>query len=210
MTPSSFMARSGVAGRPGVSRRQFGGLVLLSLVGATRGFAAEPRPTLSRSDAVAFLLLNCAYYGVWPDDVSPTRFRRLKLGILGKDTLGKSLRNAVNEAREGWFKEGVVDITVAGLSRDLLDCHVILVTALPEGGMTALREAFANRPVLLVSELPNFARDGGTIGIRIDQERLKWEINLDQLEGAKVELNAKFRQRSVGFIRHGRPEPNPR
>jgi hypothetical protein len=196
--------------RPGLSRRRFGLLTVLLVAGRVHGFAAEGRPTVSREDAIAFLLLNCAYHGVWPEEVSPTKSQHLKLGILGKDSLGKSLRNAANEARKGWFNGGTVDIAVASQGRDLLDCHLVLVTTLPAGGMSALRETFANRPVLLVSELPNFAREGGTIGIRIDQERLKWEINLDQLEAAKVELNAKFRQRSVGFIRHGRPESNPR
>lgn len=210
--------RAGPSGPPGtapvrgLSRRRFGLLTLLGLAAAAPAvFAAEPgRPTLSRADAISFLLLNCVYYGTWPDESSPTKTKRLKLGVLGRDPLGKSLREAADKACGSWFKDGVVDIVHSDRPQDLAGCHAVFVGSLPAGGMAAMQAEWAKKPILLLGDLPNFAREGGTVGIRIEQERLLFELNLDQLAETGVELSAKLRQRASGFIRNGRPEPNAR
>ena len=202
------------AGRIAGSRRQFGVCLLGAmawLAGGLPASGAEPagRP-ISVPESISYFLLNCIYYGTWPEPVSPTAQKRIRLGILGRDTLGRSLRKAADEARDTWFKGGAVDILNADKPSALVDCHAVFVSSLPAGGMAALRTEFAGKPLLLVGDQPNFAREGGTVGLRIEEERLIWEINLDQLSGTGVELSSKLRQRASALIRDGRHEPNRR
>ena len=47
-------------------------------------------------------------------------------------------------------------------------------------------------PILTVSDLPGFDRAGGMIELVVRERRLRFEINLDAVRGARLRLDPKL------------------
>lgn len=50
----------------------------------------------------------------------------------------------------------------------------------------------ADSPVLTVGERDNFAQDGGMIGFCLEQNKIRFEINLDAAERAKLRISSRL------------------
>jgi hypothetical protein len=55
----------------------------------------------------------------------------------------------------------------------------------------ALMSASGN-PILTVGETEHFAKDGGIIGFFLEQNKIRFEINLDAAVKAKLKISAKL------------------
>ena len=49
-----------------------------------------------------------------------------------------------------------------------------------------------DQPVLLVADVPGFASDGGMIGFVFEEGRIRFEINREALDRAKLKASAKL------------------
>ena len=75
---------------------------------------------------------------------------------------------------------------------ELEGCHVLF---LGEGQKKMLPDALASvkgSPVLTVGETERFAQDGGMIGLCLEQNRIRFEINLDSAERAGLRISARL------------------
>jgi YfiR/HmsC-like len=50
----------------------------------------------------------------------------------------------------------------------------------------------SGRPVLTVGETQHFARDGGIIGSRLEEKKVRFGINLNEAEQAQLKISAKL------------------
>jgi hypothetical protein len=186
-------------------------LLCLPLLVPLKRLMAQPdaKSELSKADALAYFVLNCAYFGKWPANSDPQISKTLLLGVLGGDPFGDSLSKVSSTAQSAWFREGRILIKRSDRPEDLSQCHVVFIGLNVKGDLGRVLIAFKGKPVLLVSEILNFAQQGGTVEVRIEAERLRFVLNLDHLQQSKVELSSRMKQRAVAFIRHGEREPNP-
>ncbi len=61
---------------------------------------------------------------------------------------------------------------------DAAACHLLYVAPTSRDAVAGLQAALRGRAVLTVSDLPDFARRGGMIGMERDENRIAFEINL--------------------------------
>jgi hypothetical protein len=181
----------------------------LNLAPPDAGLRSEPAGVLSEPEAISFFLLNCAYFGQWPTPSDPQATRELRLGVLGRDTLGEALVRSATKATATWFKGGRVTIERADRPEDLPDAHVIFCGSTDDTEIRRLLAGFKGKPVILVGITAHFAENGGTLEVRIQKERLVFDLNLDQLREAGLELSSKMKKRAASFIRQGKKESNP-
>jgi hypothetical protein len=72
------------------------------------------------------------------------------------------------------------------------DCLVLFFA---EGDMARLDSAIrtlAGSPVLTVSDAPDFVQAGGMIGMRIDDNRVRFDVNLGAAQRAGIVLNSQM------------------
>jgi hypothetical protein len=80
---------------------------------------------LSRDEALSYFLLNSAYFSKWQGDNDPQVSKVLRIGVLGRDTLGKTLDIVSEKAQSTWFANGRILI-----ERSLVVSHTMLTTCL--------------------------------------------------------------------------------
>ena len=163
---------------------------------------------LSRVEALSYFLLNCAYFGRWQGERDPQASKVIRIGVLGRDPLGRTLDEVAAKAREAWFSDGRILIERSDDPARLKDCLVVFVSATESGNLREIFSALKHDPILLVSEIPDFAQWGGTIEVRIREERLQFDINLEQLAAKRIEISSKMKKRAAAFIQQGKRTPN--
>lgn len=169
---------------------------------------ARPK-ALTRGEAFSLFALLCARSGIWPAGLDPVTHKRLSVGLLGRDPeLLTALRNAGRKAEAEWFKGGEVTCLESERPEDLDRCQVILLGELPAEARARTIEHFRGRPVVLISAAPGFVRAGGIAEVRIVDEKFQFDLNLDALRAAGVELTAKFRGQAHAVVFDGRHQPN--
>ena len=167
-------------------------------VNTVHGTTAE----LSHAEALSYFLLNCAYFSKWQGDNDPQVSKVLRIGVLGRDTLGETLDVVSERAQSSWFANGRILIERSYNPMALKNSHIVFVSDSESDKLGSILAAFQDEPVLLVSEIQGFARHGGTIEVRI-QEHLRFILNLDELKRIHVDISSRMKQRASAFIEHG-------
>jgi hypothetical protein len=168
-------------------------------VNTVHGTTAE----LSHAEALSYFVLNCAYFGKWQGDNDPQVSKVLRIGVLGRDLLGKTLDIVSEKAQSTWFANGRILIERSYNPKALKDSHVVFVSASESDKVESIIATFKDESILLVSEIPGFARYGGTIEVRILEEHLRFILNLDEIRRTHVDVSSRMKQRASAFIEHG-------
>ena len=152
--------------------------VVLGLLGWVPPADAAPE----ESALQAAFVLNFAKFTEWPPAGLPGKSGAMQLCQFGaRDELAQALRALEGRPLQGvpvqWRKVSRVD--------EVRGCHVLFVAeaGLPLGPLSGL-------PVLTVSDLPDFAQQGGVIGLVRQSGRLRFEINRGVAQAAGLRLSA--------------------
>ena len=175
-------------------------LLLCPFIAPTvQGTTAE----LSHDEALSYFLLNCAYFGKWPGANDPQVSKVIRIGVLGRDTLGKTLDVVSERAQSSWFANGRIFIERSYNPMALKNSHIVFVSDSESDKLDSILAAFQDKPVLLVSEIQGFGQHGGTIEVRILEEHLRFILNLSELKRIHVDVSSRMKQRASAFIEHG-------
>src|SRR4029077_7051142 len=72
------------------------------------------------------------------------------------------------------------------------DCHLLFLAAGAGKQQQKLLQATKGSPILLVAEIPGFARAGGTINFIMENGRLLFEVNISTAESAHLKISSKL------------------
>ena len=77
------------------------------------------------------------------------------------------------------------------VAADARRCHVLFL-AVHAGELRGVLGSLKGASVLTVGESPQFARHGGTIGLLLEEGRVRFEVNLDAAERAQLRVSSKL------------------
>ena len=124
----------------------------------------------------SLFLYNFANFVRWPPEAFQGTGDKLRICIFGKAELGSFL-DQVNGTR---IRDKILDLLRTSNEKDIESgCHVLFVGA---DKMTLLPELISSSKhiyVLSVSDVENFAREGGVISIMRTSDKVSFEVNLD-------------------------------
>jgi len=159
-------------------------LCALTLVLAS-GPRARAQPTEYQLKAV--FLLNFARYIEWPAEALPSE-GRIEVCVLGRDPFGDALE--VIDGKRA--QERLVTVRLLALPEQAHGCHLLFVSGSEERKMrVALREV-EGLPVLTVSDIEGFAEAGGGIGFATVDDRIRFDVNSNTLQRAKLRASAQL------------------
>ncbi|MGH7497940.1 MAG: YfiR family protein [Gemmatimonadales bacterium] len=158
-----------------------------SLSSASAQATAPPEPASLEYEVKAAYLLNFTRYVEWPASAFSDEGSPLVICVIGRDPFGAILERTV----EGQVTDGhVIRILRAPLAADARGCHVAF--AAPATGDPRVPSFDASSPpVLTVGEGPDFAREGGMIGLVIVDATVRFEINLDAVRRAGLRVSSR-------------------
>ncbi len=187
--------RDGVPRRWTAAARVVAGALLVATLAAVATPRALAQSAVPEDEAKAAFIYNFAKFVEWPDEAFASGDAFI-VGVVGDDpfagVLDRVLRGKVVRDRP---------LAVRRIARaaDVAGCHVIFVgegRQLPD-----LLQALAARPVLTVGAREEFATQGGMIGFLVEDQRLRFEVNLDAAERANLRISSQLLKLATRVIR---------
>jgi hypothetical protein len=146
----------------------------LLMLAAPGGFA---QPQGTEQQLKAAFLVNFMKYVEWPDNPA-----KATICLFGRDVLSAAL--AGYEGRTVGGRELVVRRIS---SHDQLgECQLVFVPDIEEARIAAILRWTEGLPILTVSDAEFFARQGGGIALVREDARLRFDVNLDALQRARL------------------------
>jgi uncharacterized protein DUF4154 len=139
-------------------------------------------------DVKAAFLSNFTKFVDWPESAFTDERSALKICVLGKDPIGKSLQSIAG-ANEPGRKRMV--LRKAEL-RDPAICQVLFISRSERGRLPALLSAVRDVPVLTVGDTQGFLEQGGIINFVREGSAVRFEINQEAAERAGLKISSKL------------------
>jgi hypothetical protein len=133
----------------------------------------------------------------WPPTAFASRTAPFVVAIIGDDALAGAI-DAVFAGRRLADRP----ITVVRVSRleDLSTCHLLYVAASEERRLDAVLKALQGRAILSVGDLSRFAQRGGMIGLVVDDDRVRFEINERAARASGLRLSANLLRLATSVV----------
>ena len=167
------------------------GVLLVSAVTVLALGATSARATGESTPAQikAALLYKFAKFTEWPESAFDDDEDPLVFAVLGEDTLGSALDDAV-EGREAHGRN--IEVKRFAELEDLEDCHVLFVAPSHGDDVEAVVKALDERAVLLVGGTARFAHRGGVANFYARGASIRFEINTDAAKRFDLEISAQL------------------
>jgi hypothetical protein len=161
-----------------------GGLLALSVWLAHGQAQADP---VSEQTVKAGFLYNFVKFTQWPGaregDRSPIQI--CTPGAQPLDGQFSSLQGRFIGSRTVEIRNNVA-------ASEWRSCLVLFITESDTNRMESAIRSLGNAPVLTVSDAPDFVQAGGMIGMRIDDSRVRFDVNLGAAQRAGLALNSQM------------------
>jgi hypothetical protein len=162
---------------------------LLILVGNMT--PAWAQPTIPEYKLKAIFLFRFAEYVDWPANAIDGEARPFVIGIYGADPFGEFLDQAVQGET---VKGHPVKVRRFQSLDEITNCNMLYVSGSVDGRVQDILKRVNRRPILTVSDIPNFARRGGIICFVKNGSRVGFRINVDASKEAGLTISAKLLQ----------------
>ena len=151
------------------------------------GAAQSDQP--SEYEVKAAFLFNFTKFVEWPDGSFDGPHAPIVIGIIGDDPFGDSLTRIV----AGQQVQGrSVVIRKARFGEDLRHCHVLFISASERQRSAQILAGLRDASVLTVSDIDGFAEAGGSMQFVMQENRVRFLVNLDAATQSKLRVSAKL------------------
>jgi hypothetical protein len=137
----------------------------------------------------AAFLFNFAKFVEWPPQAFKSADEPIGLCLLGPNPFGSSLDQTVQGKTAGdrtFVVREIRDAQQAGA------CHIVFVSAAGWTQSRAVLGEIKQCCVLTVGETADFISSGGMINLRLEDARVRVEINPDAAERARLRISSKL------------------
>ena len=156
--------------------------------------AISARPASTQSEQAEYeikaaFLLNFTKFVEWPATSFADANAPIVLDIIGKDPFGNSLDGIV----EGQFVQGRgVVVRRERPGEYLRSSQIAFIDDSEKARVPEILGSLQGFSVLTVSDIDGFAEEGGVIQFVIEEDRVRFVINLEAASRAKLKINSKL------------------
>jgi hypothetical protein len=134
-------------------------------------------------------LYNFAQFVQWPPEAFSDPAAPLTMCIAGPDPF----QGEIGQALHGRMASGhPIQIKHLKPEEDPRVCHMIFVRAGDRAAVRKILAALKGSNTMAVGESKGFADLGGVINLTLDQNKLRFEINLDAATQARLKISSKL------------------
>src|SRR5258705_7701994 len=137
----------------------------------------------------AAFLFNFAQFVEWPRAAFRESDSPLVIGVLGDDPFGKLLDETVRGERIG---SRAIEIRRYRRAEEIQDCHVLFISRSEASRIRGGLGSFKGRALLTVSDVDDFPRLGGIIGMGSDRKRIRLFVNIQAATAANLTISSKL------------------
>lgn len=161
-------------------------MILLTLVLCITSHASD---RISKEYEVkAVFLLNFAKIIEWPTTAFDNSESNIVVGIFGNDDFGEAL-NTINGKTVGGRK---LEVRKLGQGGALDGCHLLFISSSEKWRLRQILAEVAGQPVLTVSDISDFAEQGGIISLTNEETKIKITINQGSAQRAGLKISSQL------------------
>ena len=154
--------------------------LLMLLVPSEPVFAGE-----GEYQVKAAMLYNFAKFVEWPTESLPGD-SRITFCIAGKTPLNGSIQPMQGKPVKG----RTVSIRQINRSEDVASCQILFIPQTEQARMSAYLQQAALNSILTVSDLERFTASGGMIGFFVEENKVRFEINLEAAQKRRLQISS--------------------
>ena len=137
----------------------------------------------------AAYLYNFTHFIEWPSNSFAAPDARIVIGVLGEDPFGEVLDQAV----KGKTVCGrAFEVRRSQQLGELRGCQVLFVCASETRRLPEILETVKKTGQVTISDLDRFAEQGGVISFYMDNNRVRFKINLTAAERAGIKISSRL------------------
>ena len=175
--------------------------ILIAILGMTlNGTPLAYAQTGDAPDSSEYLIkagfiYNFAKFVEWPSAAFAQPDSPIVIGVLGTDPFGSVLDRLVQDKKIGqrgfvvrrykWGKD-LKDL------KDLRDCKILFVSASEKAHTDEIIQLVKWLPILTIGETPGFAERGGVIRFTLEENRVRFEVNVDAAHQADLNISSRL------------------
>jgi hypothetical protein len=164
----------------------------VSLSGIPEAFAQAPDSDSSEYLIKAGFIYNFAKFVEWPSTAFAQPDSPIVIGILGTDPFGNLIDQIVENKKIG-ARGFVVRRLKRGTDlKDLRECKILFVGDSERAHIDELLQIVKTLPILTVGETPGFAQRGGVIRFVLEDNRVRFEVNVDAAHQADLTISSRL------------------
>ena len=171
--------------------------ILIVLLGMTLNITSPADAQSGDADSSEYLIkagfiYNFAKFVEWPSAAFSQADSPIVIGILGTDPFGNVLDRIVEDKKIGprgfvvrrykWGKD----------VKDLKDCKILFVSSSERAHIDEILQSVKGFPILTVGETPGFAERGGVIRFTLEDNRVRFEVNVDAAHQADLNISSRL------------------
>src|SRR5713226_5924383 len=171
--------------------------ILIVALSVSLSWAPEAFAQVSDSDSSEYLIkagfiYNFAKFVEWPAAAFAQPDSPIVIGILGTDPFGTLIDRIVENKKIG-ARGVVVKRLKWGMDlKDLKDCKILFVGASERAHVDDLVQIVKSLPILTVGETPGFAERGGVIRFVLEDNRVRFEVNVEAAHQADLTISSRL------------------
>lgn len=137
----------------------------------------------------AVYLFNFLQFIEWPANVYENEESPVVVGIFGKDPFEKIIDETFSAEKAGSHPIQIIRFRKL---EEMSSCHVLFISSSEKEISSASLKSLAESSILTVSDMENFAERGGSIGFYLENNKIKFEINMLALRQAQLKVSSKL------------------
>jgi len=170
------------------------GTVMATAVGVADVQAQKP----SEYRVKAAYLYGFGRFVDWPATAPADAGKAFVVCVLGDDPFGRLLDEVATDAV---MKDKPVAIRRISRVEESGACHTLFIGASEGARLGRILDSLGERPVLTVSDAPGFAERGGMIGFFLDDNRVRFTVNLAATQEAGLRMNSELLRVAASILK---------
>jgi hypothetical protein len=171
--------------------------ILIVALSVSLSWAPESIAQASDSDSSEYLIkagfiYNFAKFVEWPSAAFAQPDSPIVIGILGTDPFGNLIDRIVENKKVGARGFVVKRLKWSTDLKDLKECKILFVGASEKAHLDDLVQIVKSLPILTVGETPGFAERGGVIRFVLEDNRVRFEINVEAAHQADLTISSRL------------------
>jgi hypothetical protein len=140
----------------------------------------------------AGFIFNFAKFVEWPQTTFAQPDSPIVIGILGTDPFGTIIDQIVQDKKIGGRGFVVKRLKWGADPKDLKECKILFVGASERIHIDELVQIVRGLPILTVGETPGFAERGGVIRLVLEDNKVRFEVNVDAAHQAGLTISSRL------------------
>jgi len=160
------------------------GVVMLLLSGMCAQSAA-----VGEYQIKAAFLYNFAKFVEWPPNGFSDASAPLRICVIGQDPFGQELHDITNDKSINGHKLQIDHVADLQMART---CHILFIASSEKAQLVRILESLRGTDALTVGDVKGFVEQGGMINFVLEDNRVRFEVNLKAAEQAGLKVSAKL------------------